>query len=163
MSVERVGAFRWAPAREVQRMTEPVSTHPPTQRPPDRFGFRFAGPVGRMSRLIVGRDERAYVEVVDATLTARFGPWRITTELANIAGVSLTGPYRWWKVAGPPHVSFSDGGLTFATNDERGVCIRFFDPVPGIEPTGRLRHPGLTVTVAEPERLMAALTARDDD
>jgi hypothetical protein len=27
-------------------------------------------------------------------------------------------------------------------------------PVPGIEPSGRLRHHGVTVTVAEPERLL---------
>lgn len=144
-------------------MTEPVSTHTPARPPHDRFAFRFAGKVGSLSQVFVGKAERAYVDVVDGVMTARFGPWRITTPVSNIAGVSLTGPYRWWKVAGPPHVSLRDRGLTFATNAERGVCIRFFDPVPGIEPTGHLRHPGLTVTVAEPEQLMAALTARDPE
>ena len=144
-------------------MTETVSTHTPARPPHDRFAFRFAGNVGSLSQVFVGKAERAYVDVVDGVMTARFGPWRITTPVSNIAGVSSTGPYRWWKVAGPPHVSLRDRGLTFGTNDERGVCIRFFDPVPGIEPTGRLRHPGLTVTVAEPEQLMAALTARDPE
>ena len=42
------------------------------------------------------------------------------------------------------------------------MCVRFrggggSEPVRGIEPTGLLRHPGLTVTVAQPELLVASL------
>jgi hypothetical protein len=62
-----------------------------------------------------------------------------------------------WKVLGPPHLSFRDRGLTFATNQERGVCVRFHEPVAGIDPRGWIRHPGLTVTVEDPEALIAAI------
>jgi hypothetical protein len=47
-----------------------------------------------------------------------------------------------------------------ATNGVRGLCITFREPVPGIEPTGTLRHPALTVTVADCHGLAAVLTAR---
>jgi hypothetical protein len=60
---------------------------------------------------------------------------------------------------GPAHLSFTDRGLTMATNGDRGVCIRFREPVAGIEPTGRIRHPGLTVTVADCDGLLARLAA----
>jgi hypothetical protein len=55
----------------------------------------------------------------------------------------------------------ADRGITFATNNERGVCIRFFDPIAGIEPTGRVLHPGMTVTVADPDALVVALGSED--
>ena len=35
-------------------------------------------------------------------------------------------------------------------NPDEGVCIRFAEPVRGMDPMGKIRHPGLTVTVAEP-------------
>jgi hypothetical protein len=122
-----------------------------------RFAFRFAGPVGKAARLAVMHEDRAYVEVDDQRLLARFGLWMVETRLTNVAGATLTGPYQWWKVIGPPHLSFADRGLTLATNAERGVCIEFREPVPGIEPTGRIRHPGLTVTVDDVDGLMSAL------
>jgi hypothetical protein len=103
---------------------------------------------------------RSYVEVSDDAVTVRYGPWTMETPRSNVAEVSESGPYRWWKVIGPPRLSFADRGITFATNSERGVCIRFFDPVAGIEPTGRVLHPGMTVTVADPDGLLAALAAR---
>jgi hypothetical protein len=123
----------------------------------ERFDLHFDGPVGVAARVAVVHEDRAYVELTDDRLVARFGPWVIETTRANIADATVTGPYQWWKVAGPPHLSFADRGLTFGTNAERGVCITFREPVPGIEPTGRIRHPGLTVTVADPEALVKAL------
>jgi hypothetical protein len=104
-------------------------------------------------------EDRAYVELTESRLIARYGSWVVETSLANVVSAEVTGPYRWWKVVGPPHLSFSDRGLSFATNAERGVCIGFREPVPGIEPTGRIRHPGLTVTVDDPEALVEALAA----
>jgi hypothetical protein len=77
----------------------------------------------------------------------------------NIAGTEVTGPYRFAKTAGPARLAITDRGLTFATNGERGLRIDFVTPVPGIEPTGRLRHPELTVTVADVEGLRQALAA----
>ena len=99
----------------------------------------------------------AQVSVDDGQLMARLGPWRVTTSLANVEGTEVTGPFSPFKTIGPAHLSIADRGLTFATNDRRGLCIRFRVPVPGIEPTGRLRHPGLTVTVAAVDDLAAAL------
>ncbi len=97
------------------------------------------------------------VEVDGDRLLARFGLWRVSTSLANVEGTQVTGPYSPFKTVGPAHLSIADRGLTFATNSRRGLCIRFREPVRGIEPTGRLRHPGLTVTVADVEGLAAAL------
>jgi hypothetical protein len=122
-----------------------------------RFEFAFDPRFERLARLFGVRPETAWVDVDGERLCARFGPWRLETLLDNVAGAEITGPFQAWKVAGPAHLGLGDRGLTFGTNAERGVCIVFRDPVPGIEPTGRLRHPGLTVTVADPEGLRDAL------
>ncbi len=100
------------------------------------------------------------VEVVGARLVARFGLWCLSTSLDNVEGTETSGPYSPFKTVGPAHLSVADRGLTFATNSRRGLCIRFREPVPGIEPTGRLRHPGLTVTVADIDGLDAVLAGR---
>ncbi len=100
---------------------------------------------------------RAHVTVEDGGLVARFGLWTVATDVANVAGTEITGPYRALTTVGPAHLSLADRGLTFATNPRRGLCIRFHQPVPGLAPTSRLRHPGLTVTVADVEGLAAAL------
>jgi hypothetical protein len=54
-------------------------------------------------------------------------------------------------------LSFVDDGLTFGTNAQAGVCIHFDPPVPRV--IGFKDHSALTVTVAEPEALAAALKA----
>lgn len=121
------------------------------------FPFRFS-PAHRVLALPWGvRPTTAMVAVDAQVLRVRFGPWRLHTPLANVAGVQVTGPYSTLKTAGPAHLSFGDRGITMATNAECGVCICFRDPVPGLEPTGLLRHPGLTVTVEDPEGLAALL------
>jgi len=125
-----------------------------------RFAFRFA-PAYRWASLLFGiRPETAWVEVGVDALSARFGPWRLRTSLANVASVEITGPYAFLKTAGPAHLGFTDRGLTFASNGERGVLISFYRPVPGIEPTGRLLHPELTVTVADVTGLASLMRAR---
>ena len=101
----------------------------------------------------------ARVDLEGGRLVARFGLWRVTTDVTNVEGTEVTGPYSALKTVGPAHLSIADQGLTFATNARSGLCLRFREPVPGIEPTGRLRHPGLTVTVADPEGLAEALAA----
>jgi hypothetical protein len=121
------------------------------------FDFDF-DPLYRKVALVFGvTPARAAVTVEDGRLDARFGPWRLTTELANVTGTEVTGPYRTLATIGPAHLSIVDRGLTFATNSRQGLCICFEEPVPGLEPTGRLRHPGLTVTVSDVEGLAAAL------
>ncbi len=122
--------------------------------------FRFA-PAYRRASLPFGiRPANAGVEVDAQSLRAWFGPWRLRTTLANISEVEITGPYAFVKTAGPARLGLSDRGLTFASNGERGVLISFREPVPGLEPTGRLRHPELTVTVADVEGLASLLRAR---
>jgi hypothetical protein len=81
----------------------------------------------------------------------------LRTPIANVAGTEVTGPYRWWKVAGPAHLSLADGGVTFATTTRAGLCIRFHEPVPAAVPKELLRHSSATVTVADPAALAAAL------
>jgi hypothetical protein len=126
----------------------------------ERFTFRFAAAYRRASRPFGVRPDRAWVDVGPDTMQARFGPWQLRTPLANIAAVQITGPYAFLKTAGPARLGVTDRGLTFASNGERGVLISFHEPVRGIEPTGLLRHPELTVTVADVEGLVSALRAR---
>ncbi|HRW39345.1 MAG: Rho termination factor N-terminal domain-containing protein [Acidimicrobiales bacterium] len=124
---------------------------------PVRFPFAFA-PAFRWPARLVGVHEGTASVLVDAEhLDARFGPWRVTTPLANLAGAGLSGPYAVAKTIGPAHLSLADRGLTFATNAEAGVCLTFRDPVPGIDPFGWVRHRGLTVTVADPDALVQLL------
>ncbi len=126
-------------------------------QPIERFRFAFAWAY-RLSALAFGiTPSTARVAVGDAALDVRFGPWRLSTELANVADAEVTGPYAFWKTAGPARLAITDRGLTFATNGDRGVRIAFRDPVPGLEPLGVLRHPELTVTVAEVDRLSELL------
>ena len=99
----------------------------------------------------------ARVDVEGGRLVARFGLWRVDTPVSNVADTEATGPYSALKTIGPAHLSAADRGLTFATNARRGLCIRFREPVRGLAPTDRLRHPGLTVTVADVDGLAAAL------
>lgn len=114
-----------------------------------RFGFAFA-PAYRIPALAFGvAPATAWVEVDGEDLRVRFGLWQVRTPVANVRSTSVEGPYRYLTTAGPARLSLADRGLTFATNGERGVCVQFIEPVPGIEPTGRLRHPNLTVTVAD--------------
>ena len=122
------------------------------------FDFAF-DPLYRAMALAFGVTEsRTGVDVKDGRLVARYGFWRLETALDNVAGVEVSGPYRRWTTIGPAHLSLTDRGLTFASNRDRGVCVKFREPVPGLVPVGWLRHPGLTVTVADVDGLAAALT-----
>jgi hypothetical protein len=123
----------------------------------ERFGFAFA-PAYRLSARAFGiSPATAWVDVSGSALDARFGPWRVSTPLANVADVAVTGPYAFWKTAGPARLAITDRGLTFATNGDRGVLISFRSRVRGIDPLGVLRHPELTVTVADVDRLSELL------
>ena len=122
-----------------------------------RFQFAFSPAYLLPARALGIRPATAWVEVGDDTLDARFGLWRVSTPLANVADVAVTGPYAFWKTAGPARLAITDRGLTFATNGERGVLISFHTPVRGLDPLGVLRHPELTVTVSEVDRLALLL------
>ena len=128
------------------------------------FEFRFQRAF-RLAALPFGvRPENSLVCVADDEFIAAFGPWRVRTPLSNVAGATATGDYWWPRVIGPAHLSLSDGGLTFASNPDAGVCIQFHEPIRGIEPLGLLRHGSLTVTVADVPGLVELLdrSARDE-
>jgi hypothetical protein len=120
------------------------------------FPFEFRRPIGLAARLAGARPTNG-VELSAGRLTIRYGPWTLRTDLRNVVDAEVTGPYDWYKVAGPPHLSFADRGITFATNSDEGVCLRFRYAVPAALPTGLLRHPGATVTVADPDGLVRAV------
>jgi hypothetical protein len=99
---------------------------------------------------------RSGLELDAGGLRVRLGPWLVTTPLSNVAGAEVSGPYRALRGLGI-RLSLADRGLTFGTTTEGGVCLRFREPVPGIDPWGLIRHPGLTVTVAEPDLVAEAV------
>lgn len=117
-----------------------------------RFPFAFDYPLAAPLALVGITPATAHVDVGDGVLDVRFGLWHLRTATGNISELHVTGPYRWWRVLGT-HLSLVDQGVSFGTNTHRGLCITFQDPVPAIAPFGRPRHPGVTVTVADPERL----------
>jgi hypothetical protein len=125
-------------------------TGPP---PPAVHRFRFDTAFALAALPFGITSERSRVEVRDGTLHARFGPWDVQTPVDNVAAVHRTGPFSLPKVIGPPRVSLADRGLTFASTTDGGLCIEFFEPVPGALPVGAVRHPALTVTVEDPDAL----------
>lgn len=127
---------------------------------PSHFDFAFATAY-RLPALLFGvTPATSGVEVTGEELRVRFGPWKLVTPLDNIASCEETGGFRWIRTAGPAHLSLTDHGVTFATNPDRALCVRFHEPVSAIAPWGLLRHPGATVTVARPDALREALSDR---
>jgi len=126
----------------------------------ERFEFAWAPEYERAARLFGIVPEKTWVALGDGGLDARFGRWRLQTPVSNITDVSVTGPYRFLKTAGPPRLGITDLSLTFASNGQRGALITFRENVHGVERIGLIRHPELTVTVAEIDRFVSALRAR---
>ena len=123
-----------------------------------RFDFRFAPAYRIAARPFGVTPGNAWVEVGDEHLLASYGPWRLRTTLANITHVSITGPYWFYRTAGPARLGITDGGLTFASNGDQGVLLSFREHVPAIDPLRLIRHPELTVTVADVHGLVNALS-----
>ena len=121
-----------------------------------RYEFDFDQRYGRLLAALGVTRGRAFVTLDGGEVTARFGPWLVRTPVTNIAQVSLTGPYRWFRVIGT-HLSLKDRGISLGTNTRQGVCLALKRPVPGIDPRGLIKHPGLTVTVADPPAFAAAV------
>ncbi len=123
----------------------------------ERFDFRFE-PVMQALALPFGvRPSNAWVEVDPEEVHISFGRWQMRFPRADVDDVTETGDYWLPKVAGPPHLSFADRGVTFATNRQRGLCIKLTRPHKGIDPLGLLKHPGVTVTVDDLDGLTHAL------
>jgi hypothetical protein len=108
--------------------------------------------------LLLGfRPDRDRVTVTDdGRLVARYAWFRVDTPVANVASCRSTGPYQLIKSVGL-RLSSTDSGVTFGTSARSGVCILFHDPVDRV--IGLRPHRGLTVTVADPEGLIAAIEA----
>lgn len=97
---------------------------------------------------------------VDDKFSATLGWVRIATPLENVLDAHITERYRWWTAIGI-RLSFADDGLTFGTNCRRGVCIHFREKVwSRVRPSG---HSALTVTVRNPEGLVAELSRHGGD
>lgn len=126
---------------------------PPSE---DRFAFAFDDRYRWPLSLLGIHPGTCAVTVTEQGVRARFGPWELVTDLANLAGAELSGPYAALKVIGP-RISLADRGLTFGSNTRQGVCLSFHRPVHGGEPIGLVRHRGLTVTVADPAALIRRL------
>jgi hypothetical protein len=124
----------------------------------EHFDFSFEPAYRSAGRIFGITPSTAWVEVSDERLEARFGPWRVSTARANVVDAVITGPYAFWKTAGPARLAVTDRGLTFATTGSQGVLITFARPVRGLDPFGVIRHRELTVTVRDTKRLAALLT-----
>ncbi len=125
----------------------------------ERFDFAFSRSYRGPARAFGITPATAWVDVGEEAFNVHFGPWRLSTPLANVTDAAVTGPYSFWKTAGPARLAITDRGLTFATNGERGALISFRSPVRGLERLGVLRHPELTVTVADVDRLVELLAS----
>lgn len=149
------------PGRKPRKQQDKPVGPPPTPLPrlakERRFGFAF-DPIMVPAAAGAGVTPwTAWLDLGHEEISIRFGPWSMRFPRASVTGAEVTGPYKLIKVVGPPHLSLADRGVTFATNRRAGVCIHLDEPVPGIEPTGRLRHPAVTVTVDDPEELVTLL------
>ena len=115
----------------------------------ERF-FWIWGPLG-------ARPKKDFVALTeDRELVATFGRFRVETPLSNIKNAHKTGPYRWWKAVGVRY-SVVDSGITFGTTPRGGVCILFEERIPRVIPPAPM-HAGLTVTVADCDGLVEALS-----
>lgn len=134
--------------------TDTVDTHEPVHV----FPFDFSDPVGGLvARLVGAWPFSSGVAVSARHLWIRFGPWSMQTTVDNVRSARITGPYHWWRVLGPARLGLSDGSVTFATTTRRGVELHFREPVPGGLPSPSVRHDIVTVTVKDPEGLVALL------
>ncbi len=122
-----------------------------------QFAFEFHPTYRRLLKPWGVSPDNSFVTVTDDTFHAKFGRWQIETPLSNISGYERSGDYKWYKAIGI-RGSLADHGLTFGSTTEQGVCVKFVEPIKAFLP-GMPRHPGLTVTVADPGGLVSALEA----
>jgi hypothetical protein len=167
--VDRAGRVRWrgsggqdaTTAAALTAALDELPAHTVTSVPATGSGagqFEMAfDPRFRLPLAALGVTQTtAHVTITPGHLVACFGPWTCRTVPSNVRAVSLTGPYHWYRAIGP-RLSLADHGLTFGTTTTGGVCLQLRDPVPGIDPLGLIRHPNLTLTVADPQRFAATV------
>jgi hypothetical protein len=142
--------------QDAETPEDAAAVHPPPE-PVHVFPFDFRDPMSLASRLVGAWPWSSGVAVSASGLWIRYGPWTMHTTIDNIRSAHVTGPYHWWKVIGPARLSLADDGVTFATTPRRGVCLEFTEPVRGALPSDSVRQSGVTVTVRDPEGLVALL------
>lgn len=121
------------------------------------FEFEFESQFGWLLRPLGITSGNSSVSIGDGEFRAKFGRWEVVTPLTNITGYQRSGDYKWYRAIGI-RGSWVDHGLTFGSSTRRGVCLKFAEPIDKVIP-GMKRHPGITVTVADPDGLVAALEA----
>ncbi len=112
------------------------------------FPYKYNKLARPLLRVVGVREGRDGVRVDAGRLVASFGLLKAVVELDNIRSARSGGPYSFLKVIGP-RLSLADHGLTFGTNAERGVCLEFQRPIRAV--IGPWDHPGLTLTIADPQ------------
>jgi hypothetical protein len=120
------------------------------------FGFAHDPRFALQLRVFGVTPSRAWVRVDERRLAVRYGFFFVEVPLANVSDARVSGPYEWYRAIGP-RLSLTDLGATYGTTAAGGVCIRFHEPVRALRP---LANPSLTVTVADPEGLAAAIRER---
>ena len=121
------------------------------------FSFSFGDPLNLPLRAFGIWPFTTVVAVTANEVQLRFGPWSMRTPVRNIASARVVPAPSWIDVVGPPRVSLRDGSVRFATDRKRAVELRFMEPVAGGVPLSFVRHPAVTVTVRDPEGLVALL------
>ena len=124
----------------------------------EHFAFRFEPLLFPLAAPFGVLPATTGLDLHDDEVGIRFGPWRMRFPRADVTGVEVTGPYHLLKVAGPPHLSLADRGVTFATNRQRGLCIQLSRPHRALDPLGLVRHRSVTVTVEAIDALADALS-----
>ncbi len=117
--------------------------------------FAFAPKYQPALALLGIRPDNSMVTTSDEGFEARFGHLSVKTPWSNVKGTQITRNYTAIKAIGP-RGSFKDRGATFGSNLDAGLCVCFHKGVTAL--AGPLvKHPGLTVTVADVEGLQAEI------
>ena len=120
---------------------------------------RFPIRVGARSRWFLRfwgvTSEKAFVELTDADVHARFGFGDVRVPLANVARWRIEGPWLWLTAIGI-RMSVRHRDLSFAGSPHGGVRLDFRERVR----FGPFRIPALYVAVDDLEAFAAALTER---
>ena len=111
----------------------------------------------RIPLLVWGvRTSKAYIDLDDTRLQARFGFTSLATELTNITSYELTGPWNSFTAFGIRR-GIRGGDASFCSNAREGVYVRFREGVRW----GPIFHPrALTVTPEDRGAFVRALEAR---
>jgi hypothetical protein len=120
---------------------------------PRRFPIRIGRRSRSLLRLFGVGDGNAYVDL-DGELDARFGFFRVSTPVSNIASWRIEGPWLWITAIGV-RTSIRHRDVTFGGSPRGGVRVDFKERVR----FGFLQIPALYVTVEDLEGLATALTS----